>query len=91
MAQKQTKKATKVAKAPTIKKNFGLSDKAIACLTVGCLFENKTESEMVEGLINTYLVKYTAYCDGRKFIAFPTKSESAIQGSQVESPILESK
>lgn len=89
MAQKQIKKATNVAKPPTTKTNFSLSHKAIGYLTVAGLFKNQTQSEIVEHLITTHLGKYVPMCGEREFIAFPTKSESAIQVSQVESPIKE--
>lgn len=91
MAQKQSKKATKVARGPITKKNFGLSGKAIGCLAVAALFKEMTESEIVDRLITTNLSEFAPMRGEVRFggsVSVPAISESARQVSHNSSPFV---
>lgn len=58
MAQKKNKPAGRQASKLTNKTQVSLSDEAVGCLAVACLFRGKTMSEIVDKLITTNLAEF---------------------------------
>lgn len=89
MAQNKKKPADKQASKLVNKVQIRLSNEAVDCLTVACLFRNTTMGDIVDKLIRGNLAEFAPMRGATQFgvsADLSTNNESAMQANHNNSP-----